>query len=168
MTTPKKTPAQLDREIAEVLAERAAERRSPKAASGKVRKLLGSARRLLTRQRAGYNDLRDPARTIGKLADLAGQAITVAELELGAAQLAPNVRDIWADRFADALARAQRRVADLRDLIADPAGYAAVASQRFSEDTSPALATALYYVSALDDLVPALRRIEAMAERRST
>jgi hypothetical protein len=160
----KKSPAQLDREIASVLAARAAERRSTTTASGVVKKLLGKARRLLSRQRADL-DLRDPARTIDQLSAIAREAIGAAELELAGARLPAGYEGVWAQRFEDHLTNARGRLAELRQLRTDPRGYAQVAPQRFGPDVSADLATALYYVSALDGLQAALRRIEAMIAR---
>lgn len=160
----KKTTAQLDAEIAQVLAARAAERRSPTTASGIVKKLLGNVRRLISRQRTN-GQLHDSARSLIKLSEIAAEAITAAEQELAEARLPQGYEEIWAEHFADVTANAQARVADLRALRDDPAAYARTARQRFGADTAPELATALYYSSTLDDLGRALRRIESMTTR---
>jgi sugar phosphate isomerase/epimerase len=164
MTAPKKSPAQIDREIAEVLAARAAERRAPTTASGVVRKQLGRARSIAARLRDDGR-LRDEGRAIKLLEALGADAIAAAESAIAEARLPVGYESIWASRLADVVGHARRHVADLRGLRSDPAGYARTARQRFSADTSPDLATALHYVSALDDLVRALRRIEAMTRR---
>ena len=79
MSTSKKTPAQLDREVAEVLASRAVERRSPTTASDVVKKLLSKARRLISDQRTDDLKLRDPGRSLARLSDIATEAIDAAE-----------------------------------------------------------------------------------------
>lgn len=167
MTAPKKTPAQLDREVAAILAERAAERRNPTTASGIVRKLLGNARRLITRQRSGDYALREPESTLDKLSNLAAAAVAAADRELSTARLSPRFEEIWKSHFSEAQESARKPISSLRALRSDPASYARDARQRFSSETSPDLATALHYVAALEALVPALRRIEAMIERKN-
>lgn len=158
----KTKPSQLDREIAQVLAARAAERRSPSTASGVVKKLLGKARRLLGRQRDDLA-LRDPERTVAQLAAIGDEAVAAADSKLAVLHLPRGYEGIWASRFEDSLTAARNRVAELRALRSDPTAFARQTPQRFGDDVAPALATALYYVSALDGLQVALRRIEAMA-----
>ena len=163
MSTSKKTPAQLNREVAEVLAARAVERRSPTTASGVVKKLLSKARRLISDQRTDDLKLRDPGRSLARLSDIATEAIDVAEGTLAVARLPSGYEEIWATRFADAAGSARSRIDDLRALQADPAGVARSSRLRWGPGMSPELATALYYGAALDDLVHALRRTESMA-----
>lgn len=158
-----KSPAQLDAEIAEALAKPLS-RSSPSAAAA-VQKLRASARRLVNKQREGYDQLRDAARTIGRLAEIADDASTFAERTIAAMTAAAPGDTFWTRRLDAEIDRARREVAELRALQDDPTSFARTARQRFSADTSPDLATALYYLSALDGLAGVLRKIEAIAER---
>jgi len=160
---PKKTPAQLDAEIAAAL--RATKRRAPTTSADIVRKLLGKAKSLVSRKREGFDQLLDSTKTVSALKALAADAVAVAENELAVSHLPAGYETIWAERFADAEGRVRKYVEDLRTLQTDPARYAQDARQRFSSETSLDLATALYYLSALKELVPALKTLESMTGR---